>query len=178
MRMLNYIAFQACWFAILFYDSYGLILFGLYLLLHFYLVYYLDNSRHLMLEFITISIVSLVGIAFDSVLLALGIYNIANSSYFPIWYLSLWPLLGTTFNHCFYPFLKLSIKYLAVIGAVSVPFIYYSVSQVKDSFYLGEPLYISLVIVGIVWAILLPAFIRMTVYLEDKILINNQSPTY
>lgn len=170
--ILNYVAFQVCWFSLLMFENFGLFVFFIFINLHFVLIYYIDGLKHIKLEIITLLIVSLLGVSLDMFLSSYNILKFKNlvSYQLPFWYIAFWPLLATTLNHCFYLFHRLNILTLGIIGAISVPIIYSGAEQVSSSFSLGTPREISLLAIGAVWFFILPLIIKLTVILKNMIL--------
>lgn len=169
MMLFNYGAFQLCWFTLLLYADHGVIAVGVYLMAHLSLIYYIDNIKNVILEICTLVLVSIIGLSADYLLTIFSVYNFPNNlSYFllPFWYIALWPLFASTLHHCFYLFHSLHYIYLVLIGAVSLPVIYYGAQKATSNFVLGEPVLISLIYVALIWAFLLPLFIKLTLILR------------
>lgn len=177
-QIFNYVAFQVCWIMLLMYGNIGLIIFSIYFNAHLALVYYIGKQDALRLEIITIILISLTGLTIDNLLLNLGVFVFENTEFLPYWYIALWPLLGSTFHHCFYLFLRLPALILALLGAVSVPVIYLGIARATDLFKIGEPQILCLIILSMVWFFLLPFFIKLTLYLKKRILFNEKQNKY
>ncbi len=177
--ILNYVAFQICWFSLLVFENFGLIIFFIFLMLHFVLIYYIDGLKHLKLEVIAISVVSLLGIALDLILSSYNILKFKNqlSYQLPLWYIAFWPLLAATLNHCFYLFHRFNTLLLGIIGAVSVPVIYSGAERVSSSFSLGMPKELSLLAIGSAWFFMLPFIIKLTILLKNVVLDLNSPDT-
>ena len=178
LKILNYVAFQICWLALLIYGNIAISLVILYLIIHFLLIYYIDNFNFIKLELVTILSVCIIGILFDSVMFFGNVYLFNTKVYIPLWYLFLWPLYASTLNHSFYLFLNLPILVLAAFAVVCMPIIYLGATQLTSNFTIGEPVYTSLILIAVEWSILFPLTMKLAVFLKEHILIKKKKFLY
>lgn len=181
MLLFNYLAFQLCWFALLFYDNYAVSLVILFFIMHFIFIHKLDGWQNVKLELLTIFIISTIGLTVDLLLTSYKIYIFPNNmglAMMPLWYSCLWLLFSSTLNHCFYLFYKLPSLLIAVIGCGSLPFMYFGASKSTSNFTLGEPISLALLVVGLVWFLLLPACIKITLVLRKYFTIDIEKVEY
>ena len=99
-KLINAIGFQLCWWLIALYkQEYVRIAIAL-IVLHFQLLKF-----HKTKEVIFVFFISIIGIAIDSLLLSLGVFNIENPldlgvMIIPFWLMVLWVSFSLTLNHC------------------------------------------------------------------------------
>ena len=118
-------------------------------------------------EILFLIVCYLIGFFIDTFFLRLGIieYNgflSENYNLAPIWVTFLWVCFGSSISHSF-KWVKKQYKFLALLGVVSGPAIYFSAS--KAGVLLFNLNYYYLFIVGACWALFLP----LIVYISDRI---------
>ena len=154
----NALWFQITWFcAVLGRETLLPLTAGL-ILLHFYLV--ADRLRELR----QLGLVALVGISVDAALSALGLFNFANDALVPLWLCGLWLAFATTFNRSL-AFLADKPWLTVLAGALVVPF-NYGVGARVGAVEFGYSLPVSFIIMGAVWAILLPGLYLLVAHLD------------
>tara|TARA_Y100000996_G_scaffold380062_1_gene333709 strand:- start:1094 stop:1618 length:525 start_codon:yes stop_codon:yes gene_type:complete len=118
-------------------------------------------------EILFLVICYLIGFLIDTFFLRLGIieykgllpekYNLA-----PVWVTCLWVCFGTSISHSF-KWVRKQYKFLALLGAISGPIIYFSASKVGALLFNVN--YYYLFVVGLCWSLFLP----LIVYISDRI---------
>ena len=170
MLIFNYLSFQICWVALTVYDNIGLLIFFMFLNIHFILIYYLDKGPAIKLELITLLIVCLIGTTVDLLLTDYKVYNFLGLELLPHWYMALWVLFASTLNHCFYSFLHLPAIVVSFLAALFVPLAYTGLTVLTPKFSIAEPQTLSLLAICTLWFLLLPLFTKVTLLLRTAIL--------
>ena len=103
--------------------------------------------------------VVMIGVLVDGLLITSGVLINADDSLLSeliaqIWMIALWLLFATTLNHCFV-WLQSRLLTAALLGAIAGPFSYW-VGTNLSSLSFALPLMNSLLIVGLVWALVFP----------------------
>lgn len=147
---LSGVAFQLAWFLLIlappFVAFVGLLA---YLLFHFM---WISKDRLLWLFSIRIFV---IGLAIDSFFFYSGIFNLLSGSrVIPLWLAGLWLCfcLAVPFG---FSFLKRHYVLCALFGFVGAPISYFSGITLRDDVSLASPTVLSLVYVGMSWAIYL-----------------------
>lgn len=102
----------------------------------------------------------LIGIALDSALLHLGLFDFGQPRLLvPLWLALLWPLLASTLRHCLawtaHPWWRASL-----LGATSAPLSYYAGAQLADVA-LPYGTTITLLLLALIWAAVFPLLHRL-----------------
>ena len=152
-RLLNTILFHIVWFVCLLAGSaWALVATGLYLFVHDR--YFMRTRREwrLLLVFIVL------GVIIDGTLFQLGVLSSDEASNDihipPVWLLCLWVSTGTLFVHSL-AFLR-SRYWLSVIVGMFGPAMSYFAGAELAGISLAEPLFMSLFVVALVWAMVSP----------------------
>ncbi|MEA9996259.1 DUF2878 domain-containing protein [Pseudomonas sp. 10B1] len=149
-RLANALLFQIGWFAcVLGGNSLWLLLAGVVLAVH---LLWISSWRT---EGPMVVSVALIGTLIDSLLLKSGVFSFASEGLLiPLWLMVLWAVLATTLNHCLdwtaTPWWRAS-----VLGAIGGPMSYYAGSKMAGV-YLPLGLWPSMLLLGIIWAVLFP----------------------
>ena len=153
-RLLNAGLFQAVWFVCLLAGNmWALFATALYLFIHDRYFMHTRKEWRLLLSF------AVLGIFIDGALFHFGVFssegNLLNNIFGPpIWLICLWVSVGTLFVHSL-AFLRSCYLLCAVMGATAPTMSYFAGAKLAD-ITLAEPMWMSLFIVAIVWAIVLP----------------------
>ena len=160
--MINLIGYNITWFGLIYWGN-MFIPFSL-LMLMAHLRFFSSNKRELRL----IAVVTLVGIAVDSLLQYFGVYIFINSSHIPFWLMMLWSCFAATLCHSL-GFLAKSITLKITIGGLFAPLSYLAgyKFQVVD---FGYSLITTYCLLSVIWAMLFVLFF----YLKD-VLITTES---
>ncbi|OED44419.1 hypothetical protein ACH42_07570 [Endozoicomonas sp. (ex Bugula neritina AB1)] len=146
----NYLLFQTGWFlCVVGTDSIALYVTCTILFIHFITI---GNWRE---EKETLAVCLLLGSAVDSFLGNLDILQFNNDGrILPVWLACIWVLLGTTIKHSLSWVGKN--RYIgALLGFIGGPAAYVGMAQLTDM-HLAEPLWQTLLILAILWAIIIP----------------------
>ncbi len=157
----NALWFQISWFSCVL-GRYDTLLLTLALLaLHFVLV--AEPGRELR----QLLMVAAVGIAVDAGLSLAGAYHFAGGEILPLWFWCLWLAFATTLRRSL-SFLASRLWLAALVGALVVP-LNYALGQRLGAVEFGYGDTVTLVTLGAIWAILLPACYRLAAlaYRED-----------
>ncbi|WP_444889878.1 DUF2878 domain-containing protein [Microbulbifer sp. DLAB2-AA] len=102
--------------------------------------------------------VFLFGVGVDSVLFHLGILqNLSGISWPPIWLVCLWLNFAMTLRYSLV-FLQRNLWLAVLLGGFFGPFSYYTGAFLNGTVELGQPLWQSLMILSLIWALILPGF--------------------
>ena len=140
---------------------------GLLLAVHFYFIVEKQDRR---LEWQLIASVLLVGVVVELLVVNTGALVpavdtdiLAISSWFPpIWLLCLWVIFATTLRHSL-SWLQKRTWLGVILAALSAPSSYYAGSLLSPYMSLGSSLVVSLVVIGVLWAIAFPLIMRFLV---------------
>lgn len=152
-RLLNAVLFQIVWFVCLLTGSvWALVATALYLFLHDR--YFMVTRREWRLLFMFAAL----GVVIDGALFQLGIFSNGVSDdqidLPPVWLLCLWVNTGTLFVHSL-AFLRSRYLLSALIGMIGPTISYFAGAKLAD-ITLASPIFLSLLIVAVVWAMVLP----------------------
>lgn len=159
-NLVNFVAFQAAWFACVVGAARGwtsigplavLIVIGLHL----------ATTAAPAREFALVAAVGLMGTLIDAVLVAGGLFRpIGQSGYIPpLWFAALWPAFATLLNGCLR---WMSGRYAlgAVSGAVGGPLSYWAGARL-GALRLNDNAALSVAAVATEWALVTPLLLRM-----------------
>jgi hypothetical protein len=156
----NALWFQATWFcAVLGRDALLPLTAGLILL-------HLALARDLKRELFQLSAVALVGVTVDACLSAGGFYLFEGGVLVPLWLCCLWLAFATTLGRSL-AFFGPRPALTALAGAVVLPF-NYLVGARLGAVEFGHPLPLTFVVVGLVWAVLLPVMYRIAAHSRKR----------
>jgi len=156
----NALWFQATWFcAVLGREALLPLTAGLILL-------HLALARDLKSELLQLSAVALVGVTVDACLSAGGFYVFEDGVLVPLWLCCLWLAFATTLRRSLAFFGPRPVL-TALAGAVVLPF-NYLVGARLGAVEFGHALPLTFIVVGMVWAVLLPVLYRITAHPRIK----------
>lgn len=147
-QLINALLFQIGWFAcVLGGSSYWLLIAIAVLAIHLLWTSSWQAEGPLIIS------VALIGTLVDSLLLTCGVFSFdTGGPLIPLWLSVLWAVLATTLNHCLdwtaKPWWRASL-----LGAIGGPMSYYAGSKMAGV-HLPLGLWPSMVVLGIVWAVL------------------------
>lgn len=154
----NALWFQATWFcAVLGRETLLPLTAGLILL-------HLALARDLKSELLQLSGVALVGITVDACLSAGGFYLFEDGVLVPLWLCCLWLAFATTLRRSL-AFFGPRPMLTALAGAVVLPF-NYLVGARLGAVEFGHALPLTLIVVGVAWALLLPVLYRIAAHIH------------
>lgn len=151
-KLANAILFQLGWFACLLYgESLAIAITLLLLAIHQWLM------RPRMGEWLLITIVGSAGLVCDSLLTVFGVFTFQASGigFIPTWLLCLWLLFATLLRHSL-NWLQSRPLLAALLASVAGPSSYLAGAQIAGVG-LADPLYLTLPLLALYWALLMPA---------------------
>ncbi|WP_143731490.1 DUF2878 domain-containing protein [Microbulbifer sp. GL-2] len=103
----------------------------------------------------------LFGVGVDSVLFHLGVLqNLSGSSWPPIWLICLWLNFAMTLRYSLV-LLQRNLWLATLLGGIFGPFSYYTGALLNGTVELHRPLWQSILVLSVLWAVMLPAFLRL-----------------
>lgn len=103
--------------------------------------------------------IGLLGFAFDTLLIRLGLFQIhPETTFAPAWLVCMWILLGITFESML--LVRRRLLFVCLAGVMSGPVSYLFAQAVNILIY-AEPKWLMLSIHGLIWAALMPALFKM-----------------
>jgi hypothetical protein len=161
----NLILFQLTWMAAVGGAGSGLWWPGL-LMLGLFGIWHLSTTRWLRADLILVAVAASGGFLVDSALLHAGVLSYATpipfSSAAPIWIVVLWIAFALTLNHSM-GFLRGRPWLAAAFGLAGGPLAYWVAVKVWNAASFGPSELQSLLVLGIVWAVLTPILMYLAV---------------
>ena len=163
----NLLLFQLGWFACVLGGAYDHVLVGSMIALaviayHFYRA--TDAAQELRLLILAL----IIGLVFESIVSSQGLARYNHGQAFdliaPLWIILMWPLFATTLNLSMRWLKGLSPLLIALIGALFAPLAYYAGNRLGAVEY--DNFTLSMGIIAIAWAILLPALVTISLKLD------------
>lgn len=146
----NLLLFKVSWFGLVIFQN-SFVAISLCLLgIHFLIV--ADRKKELL---VVISIAS-IGIAVDYSLVVFGVFDFAETSFIPLWLISLWLIFATTIANTL-AFLSEKPRYQLLVGGIMAPLSYLAGEQM-GSVSFGYSTTESYLILAAIWAPLLASF--------------------
>jgi len=107
----------------------------------------------------------IMGFFVETTLSSLGVVSYASPFNFisgaaPLWTLGLWGIIGATFDDILQWVKGSHYLALAIVGAIGAPIVFYTGSLIGALDY-PRGLLIALLVVGAIWAAILPAFAKL-----------------
>jgi Protein of unknown function (DUF2878) len=111
-------------------------------------------------ETLFLVMLGVIGFAVDSALIQAGLFRLTPepSPWAPLWLVSMWILFGITFESTL--LLRRRLALLLVLGAISGPISYFAGEALKVLEY-ARPLWLSLLLHGLIWAITYPLLFHL-----------------
>lgn len=152
--------FQLGWFACIFLPGTLLLtVLILFIVIHFYWLVLKEERRY---EIHTMIKVLFVGAIVEFSFFSSGLLVNKDASILPpLWIMAMWLLFGTLLNHSL---VWLRGRYLlaAICALASAPLSYYAGSKLQGDVVLGYNSAMSLLFIGMVWAIAFPFILKIT----------------
>lgn len=180
--IINFLLFQLGWFACVLGGAYDQAVLGC-LIAMFVIAYhfYLANEAIQELRLLTVALI--IGFIFESIVTAQGLARYSHGQVFdviaPLWMILMWPLFATTLNLSMRWLKKLTPLLVSLVGAIFAPLAYYAGNKLGAVEYVD--LTLSLSIIAIAWAVLLPTLVIFSLKLDgfnpSKIKVDNNEVT-
>lgn len=177
-KIINFLLFQLGWFACVLGGAYDQVLLGcliamLVIAYHFYRA----NGAAAELRLLTVALI--IGFIFESIVTSQGFARYNHGQMLdviaPLWMILMWPLFATTLNLSMRWLKSLAPLLISLVGAIFAPLAYYAGSELGAVEY--DNLTLSLSIIAIAWAALLPALVifslRLDGYNRSSMKVNN-----
>lgn len=159
--VINLSFFKAGWLAAVFTAAYSMPLAGTAIIGVAVLVH-LALSKNANAEFRLLAIAALIGLAWESLLVASGLveYNVASivPGIAPYWIVAMWVLFATTINVGM-RWLKKNVYVAAIAGGIGGPMSFLAGSKAGAVTFPDPTL--SLIVIGVGWAVLLPILVQV-----------------
>jgi uncharacterized membrane protein len=163
----NFLLFQLGWFACVLGGAYDQALLGS-LIAIMVIAYHFYQAPEAIQEFQLLMVALLIGFVFESIITSQGFARYSHGQVFdaiaPIWIILMWPLFATTLNLSMRWLKGLSALLIALIGALFAPLAYYAGNRIGAVEY--DSLTLSMSLIAIAWAVLLPALVTMSLKLN------------
>ncbi len=178
----NFVLFQLGWFACVLGGAYGQALLGS-LIAILVIAYHFYRANEAKKELLLLSIALIIGFIFESIVTAQGLARYSHGQVFdviaPLWMILMWPLFATTLNLSMRWLKNLTPLLVSLVGVIFAPLAYYAGSQLGAVEY--DNLTLSLSIIAIAWAALLPVLVTLSLkldgYSDSNIKIDNDEVT-
>lgn len=165
--ILNFLLFQFGWFACVLGGAYDQALPGC-LIAVLVIAYHFYRAREVIQELRLLTAALLIGFIFESIVTAQGfaIYSSGqvHDAIAPLWMILMWPLFATTLNISMRWMKSISPLLVSLIGVIFAPLAYYAGNRLGAVEY--DNLTLSLSIIAIAWAALLPILVSSSMKLD------------
>lgn len=136
-----------------------------------FLVFYFYNSVSRKADYLLLSLVLFIGPLSDSFYAQMGLFQYHSLHTLPawlppLWVFVLWGLFGANIQLFYWLHHRLWLA--MILGAVGGPLSYLSVVKL-GAISLLQPLPLTLIAIGLMWAVFFPAFIWLNEYLKKRI---------
>jgi len=163
----NLLLFQLGWFACVLGGAYDQVLIGSMIAIAV-IAYHLYRATDAAQELRLLSLALIIGLVFESIVTAQGLARYSHGQVFdliaPLWMILMWPLFATTLNLSMRWLKGLTPLLIALIGALFAPLAYYAGNRLGAVEY--DNFMLSMAIIAIAWAVLLPALVTISVKLD------------
>jgi hypothetical protein len=163
----NFLLFQLGWFASVLGGAYDQAVLGSVIAL-IVIAYHIYRAPEAMKELQLLAAALIMGFIFESILTYQGLARYSHGQPFeaiaPLWMIIMWPLFATTLNVSLRWLKNLAPLLNACIGALLAPLAYYAGNRLGAVTY--DNFTISMSVIAIVWAALLPAMTMMSLKLD------------
>ncbi len=161
--IINFLLFQLGWFACVLGGAYDQALLGSLIALTI-IAYHCYRAPDAIKEGRLLLLALVIGLIFESIITAQGFAQYNNGQLLdfiaPLWMILMWPLFATTLNLSMRWMKGLSLIIVAIIGALFAPLAYYAGNRLGAVSY--DDITISLLIIAMAWAVLLPVLVVMS----------------
>jgi len=180
--IINFLLFQLGWFACVLGGAYDQVLIGS-LIAILVIAYHLYRANETKQELFLLTIALIIGFVFESTVTAQGLARYTHGQAFdviaPFWMILMWPLFATTLNLSMRWLKNLSPLPVSLVGAIFAPLAYSAGNKLGAVEY--NNLTLSLSIIAIAWAVLLPVLItfskKLDGYNDSNIKVDNNEVT-
>ena len=154
-KIVSFVMFQAAWFSVMLLPVFVYVP----IILAFFIVHigWIVPYRRVWIWIVRISV---LGWLLDSMLLHMGVFDFSSGSVLPFWLLSLWTMFAFIFMTSVVEF-RDRLGLLAVISFVSGPASYYGGVQLKAGASLADPVWQSLLFIGVAWCFFTPFILSL-----------------
>ena len=163
----NLLLFQLGWFACVLGGAYGQVLIGCMIAIAI-IAYHIYRATDAVPEMRLLSLVLIIGLVFESIITSQGLARYSHGQVSgliaPLWMILMWPLFATTLNLSMRWLKGLTPLLTALIGALFAPLAYYAGNRIGAVEY--DNFILSMGIISIAWAVLLPALVTMSLKLD------------
>lgn len=180
--IMNFLLFQLGWFACVLGGAYDQTLLGC-LIAMLVIAYHFYRANEAIQELRLLAVALIIGFIFESIVTSQGLARYSHGQVFdviaPLWMILMWPLFATTLNLSMRWMKSLSPLLVSLVGAIFAPLAYYAGNRLGAVEY--DNLTLSLSIIAIAWAALLPALVIFSIkldgYSDSDIKVNNDEVT-
>lgn len=165
-KVINFILFQIGWFACVLGAASNISHWALLVALVVVITHLIQVDKPAR-EILFLAIVTALGYAWDSLLVALDLFEYADTTltdFAPLWIAAMWLMFATTLNSSL-SWLQERFILASVLGGLLGPVAYYSASKLGAVSLIEMP--DALIFQAIGWAILMPAFLLTIKILND-----------
>ena len=163
----NLLLFQLGWFACVLGGAYDQVLIGSMVAIAV-IAYHIYRATDTVQELRLLTLALIIGLANESIVTSQGLARYSHGQVSdliaPLWIILMWPLFATTLNLSMRWLKGLAPLLIALIGALFAPLAYYSGNRLGAVEY--DNLILSMGIIAIAWAVLLPALVTMSLKLD------------
>ncbi len=163
----NLLLFQLGWFAVVLGGAYDQVLLGSMIAMAV-IAYHFYRAADVAQELRLLMLALIFGFVFESIITSQGLARYSHGQVFnyiaPLWMILMWPLFATTLNLSMRWLKNLAPLLIALIGALLAPLAYYAGNRLGAVEY--DDLILSMGIIAIAWAVLLPALVTMSLKLD------------
>ncbi len=128
---------------------------------------HLSRTERILAEALLLVSAAVIGLTWESLLVAFGLLEYETGFFAPglapYWIVAMWVLFATTLNVGM-RWLRKGTLIAAVAGAIGGPLAFYAGAS-AGAVELADPL-LSLIVIGIGWAILLPVLVKLATYFD------------
>ena len=174
----NLLLFQLGWFACVLGGAYDQVFIGSMIAIAV-IVYHLYRATDAVQELRLLTLAMITGLVFESIVSSLGLARYSHGQALdfiaPLWMILMWPLFATTLNLSMRWLKGLAPLLIALVGALFAPLAYYSGNRLGAVEY--DYLILSMGIIAIAWAVLLPALVRISLNLDGYSISSKKTDT-
>lgn len=178
----NFVLFQIGWFACVLAGAYDQAVLGC-LIAMLVIAYHFYRANEAIQELRLLTVALIIGFIFESIVTSQGFARYSHGQVFdviaPLWMILMWPLFATTLNLSMRWMKSLSTLLVSLVGAIFAPLAYYAGNRLGAVEY--DNLTLSLSIIAIAWAALLPALVTFSLkfdgYSDSNIKVHNDEVT-
>lgn len=163
----NFLLFQLGWFACVLGGAYDQVFLGSMIAMAV-IVYHIYRAVDAAQELRLLAVALVIGLVFESVVTSQGLARYSHGQVIdyiaPLWMILMWPLFATTLNLSMRWLKNLAPLLIALVGALFAPLAYYAGNRLGAVGY--DYFILSMGIIAIAWAVLLPALVTISVKLD------------